>query len=82
VIGDPIVDDPSWWDFAACANSHPDLFFPERGQATVTAKRICASCPVREECLEHALTNGEYWGVWGGKSELERKRLRRTRRAA
>ena len=54
-----------------------DPFFPEKGQPTRVAKRICAPCPVRTECLEYALAAGERWGVWGGLSERERRRLKR-----
>ncbi|MDQ5874483.1 MAG: WhiB family transcriptional regulator [Actinomycetota bacterium] len=53
----------------------PDLWFPERGRSAEPAKRICARCPVREECLEWALQHEDF-GVWGGLSAQERKRTR------
>jgi WhiB family redox-sensing transcriptional regulator len=53
------------------------LFFPTRGEGTRRAKEICAGCEVREECLEFALVSGERFGVWGGKSERERRPMRR-----
>jgi WhiB family transcriptional regulator, redox-sensing transcriptional regulator len=68
--------------FGACRGTDPDIFFPDRGQSLEPAKRMCADCVVRDECLEHALTSGERFGVWGGTSERERRRLRRTRRIA
>ena len=60
----------------------PDLFFPERGASTREAKEVCRGCVVREECLEYALTNGEKFGIWGGMSERERRRIRRARALA
>ncbi|HSP04945.1 MAG TPA: WhiB family transcriptional regulator [Acidimicrobiales bacterium] len=66
----------------ACRGADPDLFFPDRGESLEPAKRICSECVVRDECLEHALASGERFGVWGGTSERERRRLRRTRRTA
>lgn len=73
----------AWQTLAACAEldqAEADrLFFPERGRSVAPAKAICAHCPVREECLEYALDNVERFGIWGGMSERERKRLRRQR---
>jgi WhiB family transcriptional regulator, redox-sensing transcriptional regulator len=66
----------------ACRGTDPDVFFPDRGESLEPAKRICGECVVRDECLEHALANGERFGVWGGTSERERRRIRRTRRIA
>ncbi len=68
--------------FGACRGVDPDLFFPDRGESLEPAKRICGECAVRDECLEHALANGERFGVWGGTSERERRRIRRQRRTA
>lgn len=66
-------------DRALCAQTDPELFFPERpGVSPRLAKQICAGCPVRVECLEYALRNGERFGVWGGLSPKERARLRRV----
>ncbi len=62
-----------------CMGVDPDLFFPERGASTREAKEVCRGCVVREECLEYALDNGEKFGIWGGMSERERRRLRRVR---
>lgn len=71
-----------WTIHAACAGLDPNLFFTERGESTREVKAVCATCPVCEECLDYALTNGEKYGVWGGKSERERRRMRRDRRVA
>ena len=67
--------------FGACRGADPDLFFPDRGESLEPAKAVCAGCVVREECLEHALRVGERFGVWGGTSERERRRIRRQRRS-
>ena len=71
-----------WQDQAACLGMDPDLFFPERGASTREAKSICRSCMVRVDCLEFALRNGEKFGIWGGMSERERRRIRRMRALA
>ena len=68
-----------WIDAAACAKpGMPDVWFPGSGptgeRAARAAKRICATCPVRQECLQHALTWRESAGVWGGMTETERQR--------
>lgn len=66
---------PEWTRDALCAQTAPDAFFPEKGEATAPAKRICALCPVTAECLAYALANRERFGVWGGKSERERRAM-------
>lgn len=74
------TDRPAWMDHAECTNVDPALFFPERGEDVSQAKAVCRECPVRTECLEHAMANHETFGVWGGTSERERLRMRRLRR--
>lgn len=66
------------WDQAACLKAEPETFFPENGGPVDEAKRICCHCPIRQECLEYALThsNENQHGVWGGLSARERKTLR------
>ncbi len=73
------VEDRGWQARANCMGVDPDLFFPERGASTREAKEVCRGCVVREDCLEYALDNGEKFGIWGGMSERERRRLRRAR---
>ena len=75
-------DDLSWHDRANCKGANADLFFPERGASTRTAKSICRQCQVRADCLEFALRSGEKFGIWGGRSERERRRVRRERQVA
>lgn len=70
---------------AACAGKDPDLFYPEEENeaSTVIARQICSSCPVREECLHHAIRWKEEDGIWGGLNSRERFNLgRRLRRRA
>ena len=73
------AEDLSWQREANCLGVHPDLFFPERGASTREAKEVCRGCIVQGECHEFALRNGEKFGIWGGMSERERRRLRRIR---
>jgi len=74
-----IMLDTSWQETSNCLGVDPDLFFPERGASTREAKEVCRGCIVREDCLEFALANGEKFGIWGGMSERERRRIRRQR---
>jgi WhiB family transcriptional regulator, redox-sensing transcriptional regulator len=71
------ADDRVWMLEARCLDADPEAFFPEKGGSTREAKRICAACPVREDCLDHALSNDERFGIWGGLSERERRRVKR-----
>jgi WhiB family redox-sensing transcriptional regulator len=66
-----------WQTEALCAQTDPEAFFPEKGGSTRDAKKVCASCTVRQECLDYALDNDERFGIWGGLSERERRRLRK-----
>ncbi|WP_457001292.1 WhiB family transcriptional regulator [Geodermatophilus sp. SYSU D00814] len=70
----------AWRLDALCAETDPEAFFPEKGGSTREAKRVCAGCSVRTECLEFALANDERFGIWGGLSERERRRVRLERR--
>ena len=71
------ADAQSWQERALCAETDPEAFFPEKGGSTREAKKICTWCEVKAECLEYALANDERFGIWGGLSERERRRLRR-----
>ncbi|MFC8491824.1 WhiB family transcriptional regulator [Streptomyces sp. NPDC057235] len=68
----------AWSLDGLCAETDPEAFFPDRGGSTREAKKICGACNVRYECLEYALTHDETFGIWGGLSERERRRLRRN----
>lgn len=85
----PLTTIPRWEKKAACSEADPELFFPESYPPAVRmgmeeqAKRICAQCPVKDECLELSIRNEEQWGVWGGMtSEQRRMLIRRKRREA
>ena len=67
----------TWQERALCAQTDPEAFFPEKGGSTREAKKVCVSCDVRAECLEYALENDERFGIWGGLSERERRKLKR-----
>lgn len=71
-----------WWADAACRapGVHPDIFWPERGESCRPAKNICMGCPVMMACREEHM--GERFGVWGGLSERERRKIRKTRKVA
>jgi WhiB family transcriptional regulator, redox-sensing transcriptional regulator len=71
------AEEQGWQERALCAETDPEAFFPEKGGSTREAKKICTGCEVRAECLEYALGNDERFGIWGGLSERERRRLRR-----
>jgi WhiB family redox-sensing transcriptional regulator len=75
LLGEP--DGQDWQERALCAQTDPEAFFPEKGGSTREAKRICSGCEVRAECLEYALAHDERFGIWGGMSERERRRLKR-----
>jgi WhiB family redox-sensing transcriptional regulator len=71
-------DNPlAWQSDSLCAQTDPEAFFPEKGGSTRDAKKICTSCEVRAQCLEYALANDERFGIWGGLSERERRKLRK-----
>ncbi|HLI37900.1 MAG TPA: WhiB family transcriptional regulator [Streptosporangiaceae bacterium] len=84
----PGWDDDGWRSRAACRGEDPELFFPvgSSGPAALrqvaAAKAVCARCPVRDACLGFALSTGQDYGIWGGLTEDERRRLRRRERAA
>jgi len=69
-----------WMAQGNCSNKPPELFFPSDGAGVEKAKNICASCPVKQTCLEHALSHRINHGVWGGCSERQRRRIRKERR--
>ncbi len=77
-VKDPMIGDTDWTKSARCADARPDELFV-RGAAQHRAKRLCASCPVRTECLIEALDQRIEWGIWGGMTERERRALLRKR---
>ena len=71
----------AWQDLSLCSQSDPEAWFPEKGGSTRGPKRICYRCPVISECLDYALETDQRFGVWGGLSERERRRLKRDQAA-
>ena len=72
--------DTIWMAEGNCAQEKPAVFFPSDGVGVEVARRICATCPVKEPCLEYALEQRIDHGVWGGCSERERRRILKRRR--
>lgn len=71
---------PAWMHRGACTDPQVAAnFFPTRGESPAPAKAVCAECPVREDCLEYAVTHRELNGVWGGVSERRRRAIRSER---
>lgn len=73
----PDSDDLAWQAEALCAQTDPEAFFPEKGGSTRDAKKICGGCEVKAQCLDYALENDERFGIWGGLSERERRKLKK-----
>ncbi len=77
----------NWRSAASCLLADPDLFFPispagPSERQIARAKAICAGCPVRQECLEFALSHDQAYGIWGGMTPEDRQRDRRRKRRA
>lgn len=73
----PFLNDyvPEWTERALCAQTDPEAFYPVKGGSTRAAKKVCAACPVQQQCLEWALSQGEVFGVWGGSTHRERRTM-------
>lgn len=78
----PVAQRWDWQLEGTCRTVNPETFFhpegergPRRRDREAAAKAICAACPVVIECLQHALSVREPYGIWGGLSELEREHL-------
>ncbi len=71
-----------WRQQAACSGVDTSIFFPASDADARPAKDVCATCPVRDQCLDWALATRQEDGVWGGLTDSERRRLRRRRRDA
>ena len=71
-----------WVALRNCADVDPDVFFPNDGAGVIAAQKVCAGCPVKDQCREYALANNIVYGVWGGTSERQRRRILRDRRRA
>ena len=77
------VPAPAGWRYrAACRGADLEVFFPGRGEPAEPARQICAGCPVRQTCLDYAISHGITHGIWGGLTERDRRPLRVHRTAA
>jgi WhiB family redox-sensing transcriptional regulator len=74
---DMVPPPDAWQERAACYGLDPEIFFPTSEEEAGLALSYCSACQVREICLEWAIQNGERYGVWGGTTEQERRRLMR-----
>jgi WhiB family redox-sensing transcriptional regulator len=74
----PVLDERPWAVFSACHTADPSLFFGGTRADERAAVIICSTCTVKDECLEFALGTRERFGVWGGTTERERKRMLRA----
>lgn len=76
------LDRPTVLDTGLCAQTDPELFFPEKGEMAKVqhAKQLCGICDVRDACREYAVSRGEPFGVWGGTTAVERRQIRAERR--
>ena len=77
VLEDDVPETLPWQEQALCAQTDPEAFFPEKGGSTRDAKSVCGRCEVQGDFLEYALAHDERFGIWGGLSERERRRLKR-----
>ncbi|MDD7384526.1 MAG: WhiB family transcriptional regulator [Actinomycetaceae bacterium] len=82
-LGYGFVEDDAihWQERALCAQTDPDIFFPEKGGSIIPATAICRECPVESDCLEYAISHDIRHGIWGGMSDNDRRRLARSRRS-
>ena len=74
---DELIRRPEWMADANCRGLDPEMFFPGRGATIDNLREICRRCDVQAECLTYAINNGEKNGFWGGKSERQRRVIRR-----
>ena len=70
-----------WTDRAACEGTDTEIFYPSTPDEEAEALSICATCPVRAQCLDYAVRNRETYGIWGGTTPEQRRRMRRERAA-
>jgi WhiB family redox-sensing transcriptional regulator len=74
------LEGPAWHADAVCRQIGGDEWFPNKGESPREAKKICATCPVSAECLQYALDNDERFGIWGGVTERDRRKLKKAGR--
>lgn len=78
IVDDPDTSEWPWAVYAACRGDHDTTFFPQNRAEEAAALAVCGACPVREDCLAHAMATNERFGVWGGTTERGRRKLARA----
>jgi WhiB family redox-sensing transcriptional regulator len=71
----PVLEERPWAVFAACKNETSMKFFPQNRKEEHEALAVCAICPVVDDCLDHAIETNERYGVWGGTTERQRRKI-------
>ena len=74
-----MLETPGTWTLSAKCAGMGDEFFGDTEAEQKMVRRFCTDCPVRRDCLKEALVNRIEWGVWGGFTERERRRMLRQR---
>jgi WhiB family redox-sensing transcriptional regulator len=75
ILTAPADDGSCWATYAACKDGEGMNFYPQNKREEAAALALCNACPVRQECLDHALATNERFGVWGGTTEKQRRKL-------
>ncbi len=74
----PVLDERPWAVFSACREADPGMFFASTRDDERAALVVCSTCTVKGDCLDFAVDSRERFGVWGGTTERERKRMMRA----
>lgn len=79
LFSEHITFDEEWKKLAECKGLNTEIFYPSDGLGVIAAKKICAMCVVKQNCLDYAIKHQHISGVWGGASERDRKRIVKNR---
>lgn len=79
---DQRADSPIWDPAALCNQTDPEAFYPDKGDSPKDAKRVCNNCEISPKCLAWALLTNQQFGVWGGLTAIQRRKLKRKEREA
>lgn len=78
ILQAPVTEERPWMVFAACRNEDPDLWFSQVSDDVAHALAVCSTCTVRDECLDYSVEARERFGIWGGKTEKQRRGRRKA----
>jgi len=73
----PTEEEQPWSALAACRGFDSAIFFPGQDGNADPALEVCDSCSVKDDCLEYAMETRQRYGVWGGTTERQRRRILR-----